>query len=38
MQQTPPGATPQELAIDGDVFTEEILKRGLPQEVRFEDA
>lgn len=34
--QTVPGATPQELAIDGDLFIEEVLKRGLPLEVRFE--
>jgi lysine 6-dehydrogenase len=33
--QTPPGATPQELAVDGDLFIEEILKRGLPLQVRF---
>ena len=36
--QTAPGATPQELAVDGDLFIEEILKRGLPLEVRFETA
>jgi lysine 6-dehydrogenase len=34
--QTPPGATPQELAVDGDRFIEEIRKRGLPLEVRCE--
>jgi lysine 6-dehydrogenase len=32
--QTPPGATPQELAVDGDLFIEEIVKRGLPLEIR----
>jgi lysine 6-dehydrogenase len=34
--ETAPGATPQELAIDGDRFIEEILARGMPLEVRFE--
>lgn len=36
--QTPPGVTPQELAINGDLFIEEILRRGLPLEVEFESA
>jgi lysine 6-dehydrogenase len=36
--QTPAGATPQELAVDGDRFIEEIEKRGLPLEVSFERA
>jgi hypothetical protein len=34
--ETSPGATPQELAIDGDRFIEEIIARGMPLEVRFE--
>jgi lysine 6-dehydrogenase len=34
--ETSPGAIPQELAIDGDRFIEEILARGMPLEVRFE--
>ena len=34
--ETAPGATPQELAIDGDRFIEEILARGMPLKVRFE--
>jgi len=34
--ETSPGATPQELAVDGDRFIEEILARGMPLEVRFE--
>ncbi|HYW68250.1 MAG TPA: saccharopine dehydrogenase C-terminal domain-containing protein [bacterium] len=34
--ETSPGALPQELAIDGDKFIEEILSRGMPLEVRFE--
>jgi lysine 6-dehydrogenase len=34
--ETAPGATPQELAIDGDRFIEEILARGMPLEVRLE--
>jgi len=34
--ETAPGATPQELAIDGDRFIEEILARVMPLEVRFE--
>jgi len=36
--ETAPGATPQELAIDGDRFIEEILARGMPLEVRLETA
>ncbi len=36
--QTPPGATPQELAIDGDLFIGEILRHGLPLEIKFESA
>ena len=36
--ETAPGATPQELAIDGDRFIEEILARGMPLEVRMETA
>jgi lysine 6-dehydrogenase len=34
--QTPPGAVPQELAVDGDRFIEEILARDMPLEVSFE--
>jgi lysine 6-dehydrogenase len=34
--QTPPGAIPQELAVDGDLFIREILGRGLPLEVECE--
>lgn len=34
--QTPPGATPQELALDLDAFIAEIRKRGLPLETSFE--
>jgi len=34
--ETAPGAIPQELAIDGDRFIEEILARGMPLEVRLE--
>lgn len=34
--QIPSGATPQELAVDGDLFIEEIVRRGLSLEVRLE--
>ncbi len=34
--ETAPGAIPQELAIDGDRFIEEILARGMPLDVRLE--
>lgn len=34
--ETPPGAMPQELAVDGDRFIEEVLARQMPLEVRFE--
>ncbi len=34
--ETPPGAVPQELAVDGDRLIEEILARGMPLETRFE--
>jgi len=34
--ETEPGAMPQELAVDGDRFIEELRKRGLPLEVRTE--
>ena len=34
--ETPPGAIPQELALDGDRFIEELKARGLPLEVRLE--
>jgi lysine 6-dehydrogenase len=34
--QTPPGATPQELALDLDAFIAEVKKRGLPLETSFE--
>jgi len=33
--ETPPGASPQELAVDGDRFIEELLARGLPLEMSF---
>ena len=36
--ETAPGAIPQELAIDGDRFIEEILARDMPLEVRLETA
>ncbi|MEA3409333.1 MAG: saccharopine dehydrogenase C-terminal domain-containing protein [Candidatus Eisenbacteria bacterium] len=36
--ETAPGAIPQELAIDGDRFIEEILARGMPLKVRLETA
>jgi lysine 6-dehydrogenase len=36
--QTPPGATPQELAIDGGILIEELRKRGLPLRTWIEDA
>jgi lysine 6-dehydrogenase len=36
--ETPPGAIPQELAIDGDRLIEEIHARGMPLEVRLEVA
>ena len=34
--ETPAGAVPQELALDGDRFIEELKARGLPLEVRLE--
>ena len=34
--ETPAGAVPQELAVDGDRFIEELLARGLPLETRIE--
>ncbi len=34
--ETPHGAIPQELAVDGDRFIEEIVARGMPLEVSFE--
>jgi len=34
--QTPPGATPQELALDLDAFIAEVKKRGLPLKTSFE--
>lgn len=34
--ETPPGAVPQELALDGDRFIAELKARGLPLEVRLE--
>jgi lysine 6-dehydrogenase len=34
--ETRPGAIPQELAVDGDRFIEEIVARGMPLEVGFE--
>jgi lysine 6-dehydrogenase len=36
--ETPPGAIPQELAVDGDRLIEEIHARGMPLDVRFETA
>lgn len=35
--QTPPGAMPQELAVDPDTFIEEFLARGMPLEMRREE-
>jgi lysine 6-dehydrogenase len=34
--QTPPGAVPQELALDGETFIKELLARQLPLEMRLE--